>query len=360
MSNRPIWFESCLRHWALPIEHRNYVQAQARLHGHMDVCLPGEVVSLLAPTRNGKSYMGKAFRDSENDYEVTSECGLMPAVLVSAKNTDKGSTFGAKTFYQTGMSTLNSIFYKLDSPLKEQFTELANPTEAKLEIAFTRHLKKVQCRYLIIDEAQHIRYARGGDRGAARFLDAMKTLAEDCEAILVLLGTYPLLDVLDLSSHFSGRRFDIFFDRYHHDTAQDIAQFEYCLKLLTQNVEWCGDRNPFLALIFEIYEKSMGIFGFIYAIVRASVGEMISRGDEYVAEQHIRHALDNRQLPPSTIAEIDEGEKKMADRRACNIESVENGSFPNEPGLLKVAANTQKQKPFRCKPGIKTKKDHLK
>lgn len=360
MSNRPDWFESCRRQWAHPIDHKNYVQAQARLHGLMDVCLPGEVVSLLAPTRNGKSYMGSSFLDSQNDYAVTSECGLMPAVLVSAKNTDKDSTFGARIFFQTGLSTLNSVFYKLDSPLKEQFTELANPTEARLEQAFTRHLKKVQCKYLIIDEAQHIRYARGGDRGAARFLDAMKTLAEDCEAILVLLGTYPLLDVLDLSSHFSGRRFDIFFDRYRHDTAQDIVQFEYCLKLLTQNVSWRGDINPFIALIYEIYEKSMGIFGFIYAIVRASVGEMLARGDSYITQAHVRHVLDKRQLPDSTITEVETGEQRMAARKSDNTKLNGSQLVDRNGQCLEIAKNTKKQKPFRCKPGIKTKEDHLK
>ena len=356
----PSWWEGCRLAWTArePIEHRNYVQARARLHGLVYTAMPGEVISLLAPTRNGKSHMIEDFTEDQNDHAIEHFSGQIPAVLVQAANTDKDSTFGAKVFYRNGMTKLHSIFYSLDSPIKSEFTELANPTEAKLEMAFRRSLKAINCKYLIIDEAQHIQYARGGNAGASRFLDSMKTLAEDCGSILILSGTYPLLDVLDLSSHFSGRRFDIFFERYGRLSSEHVNEFAQCLSALTEKVEWKSDTNPYQDLIFEIYEKSMGIFGFAFAIVRASVAEMIARGDKFMEHKHIKHVLKFRQLPQLTIDEVEEGERKLAERQPQGGSSQDALEITDQG--KNGASVKQKGKPFRCKPGIKTGKDHWK
>src|SRR5260370_30979620 len=97
-----------------------------------------------------------------------------------------------------------------------------------LRQSFVTTVKRRRPVAIFVDEAQHLDKV-SSDRQRQNQVDCIKSLAEDTGTIVVLIGTYELLPLRDLSAQLIGRSLDIHFPRYR-STEKELSQFENILR----------------------------------------------------------------------------------------------------------------------------------
>src|SRR5690625_6518878 len=70
--------------------------------------------------------------------------------------------------------------------------------------------------FWVLDEAQHVRYAGKDVLAASGVMDAIKNLAKKANVVLVICGTYPVLQSINYSGHLENRKHDVHLARYRN------------------------------------------------------------------------------------------------------------------------------------------------
>src|SRR6266567_2483417 len=147
-----------------------------------------------------------------------------PLLVLEARIPD-GGTFNRSDYYRTALVQLGEPFYgetRVIDIHEGQTWETKTRTRGRaaqfsdsgqlrhaLEDAVVRH----GVRAIIIDEAQHLMKVASG----AKLLDQLewlKSMSNTMGVVHVLVGTYDLLDLRNLSSQAARRGHDIHFPRY--------------------------------------------------------------------------------------------------------------------------------------------------
>jgi hypothetical protein len=164
--------------------------------------------------------------------ELKSDPGRFPIIGVEAISPEVGN-FNWKAFYTTILDNLDEpcIDYKVKYPTNENDKSAAlrrlKPT-SDLRQATEQAIKHRRPTALLIDEAQHITKTSSG-RKVQDQLDSLKSLANRTAIPIVLLGTYELLPVRNLSAQLSRRSVDIHFPRYRAERSEELKSFKNVL-----------------------------------------------------------------------------------------------------------------------------------
>ncbi len=150
-------------------------------------------------------------------------------------------------YYQRALLLLQepSVQYTLDyrRPLPNVFrttiereprSVLRYTDTAALRLAFEQTLQLRKPRAILIDDAEHIAKAARGSKLLDQ-LDHLKSLAIMTQTVHVLVGTYDLLVVRNLSAQLSRRSIDIHFSRYRATDESEMRAFK--------SVLWAFQRN---------------------------------------------------------------------------------------------------------------------
>src|SRR5207253_9483643 len=97
-------------------------------------------------------------------------------------------------------------------------------TTPDLRQIFEQCLQHRRPRAFIVDEAQHFKKMASGRRLLDQ-MDTLKSLASMTNTVHVLVGTYELLGLTNLSAQLSRRSLELHFPRYHADKAEDFKEF---------------------------------------------------------------------------------------------------------------------------------------
>jgi len=218
----------------LHLSHRNWNTALSSAHAMLIASTPGEVVCITGPSRGGKSRLitslvkllicGNDFDDSD----------LMPTVEILATNCSVDGEFSSKAFTLRALEAIKNPFYSattLDTNDwgADFYKQLGRTPETVLRPALEHGLINRKTKYIFIDEAQHILYARGGKNSTEAILSSWKCLAQATKTVLVLVGAYPILDAIALCPHMIGRKHQIHLSRYRANTA-DLKVFLSIIK----------------------------------------------------------------------------------------------------------------------------------
>jgi len=175
----------------LKVEHRNYLNIQSRISSACAAMFRGELLVIVGPSRVGKT---RCVRDGMGipDDNQPEDDQSMRVVIVEAANESTSGEFSTKGF---AVSCLRAIRHPIfgvaepDDPWEQRLSErLGRTTEARLWSAFDSALERRRTEFLVIDEAHHVLYVRGGNQAAARVLDSWKCLANKTKVKLVLTG----------------------------------------------------------------------------------------------------------------------------------------------------------------------------
>ena len=223
-------------------------------------------------------------------------------------------------------------------------------------------LRYRRLRAFIVDEAQHLTKMASG-RKLQDQLDCVKSLANMTGTVHLLVGTYELLTLRNLSGQLSRRSADVHFRRYRADSAADAKAF--------QSVLWDFQRHLPVAQEPELlrhwqycYERTIGCVGVLKTWLMKSLAEVIRVGAPSITLQHLeKHALSVSQCV-SMSTEALQGEEALSDteesrdklhdllgiktQSPVSAESESEGTLSPKPVHHRVA----QRKPYRDPIGI--------
>lgn len=331
------------------IPHRNYERALAETLAALVAAAPGEVVCITGPSRVGKSRLVAELAKLIAGDHASINDGLMPVVTVLASNCTNRGVFRTKDFAVHCLEAIQHPLYgvsKPDDPWDIARARLLdNTAESTLSDAFRKGVKIRRAIYVIIDESQHVCYALGGDLEAAAILDSWKSQATKAEVVLVLVGAYPLIEILRLCPHLLGRKHQIHFPRYY-DTEEDLLVFDQILDAYTAAIRLPPGVRSLREWNYLLYPDSLGCIGLLSGWLRGGIAVAHAQNTEYLTKDHLLAARKTLGDLKEIALEIATGEQALKCRSDDEKEQapVISNATPDN------VKRKRSRKPFKKKP----------
>jgi AAA domain len=229
-----------------------------------------------------------------------------PLLLLEARIPD-GGTFNRADYYRTALVKLGEPFYgeyRLIDIHEGQTWETKTRTRGRaaqfsdsgqLRHALEDAVARRGVRAIIIDEAQHLMKVASGVKLLDQ-LEWLKSMSNTMGVVHVLVGTYDLLDLRNLSSQAARRGHDIHFPRYQFQQEADQIAFQRALRGLLEHIPLKNDLQDLMNHWYYFYERSIGCIGVLKDwLVRALSDALHSGADRLELDRVTAHALSNAQ-----------------------------------------------------------------
>ena len=340
-------------HWALnsiqkvkeaKFEHANWTKAFVESSSMVVASSPGEVVSIVGPSRVGKSQLVLELINFLLKNFVSSKENQIPIISLLATNCSVNGSFSSKSFTLRALEATQNPFYTIsdtDDFFVNQSTRLGRTPETTLRPALEKSLIHRKTQFIFIDEAQHVLYANG-ERSAESLLSSWKCLAQATNTVLILVGSYPLLYAIAKCPHLIGRNLQIHFPRYQYDK-QDLTEFCSLLKSYDQFIKLeQGDSLKNYAKF--LYDGSLGCIGLLTAWIRSSLALACSKESDYLTLEHLKNSRKSLPDREAMADEILKGEKYINTK--YDVSEKPQGSASNKFAKKKKSS----RRPFEKKP----------
>jgi hypothetical protein len=320
--------EERLQAFKRTIAHPHLAAADQALRQAIAETGGASIVNVFGPARVGKTTM-------KNHVMRTILTELLPALQHDSERVPLLSieprpplsgSFNWKTFLQLGLSALHEPLIEakiLVSPdEQEEPLSLVPSSEARtrrkppegtkdaLRHAFEIAVKQRRPVAVIIDEAQHLGKVSGAKQ-LQNQLDCIKSLADVTETVFVLIGTYELLPLRNLSAQLIGRSLDIHFPRYR-STKKELSHFKKVLTTFQDALPFEAETNVLLENWEFCYERSIGCVGNLRLMLVRAVHAALWQGEKKLLRTHLqRHAFSEAECY-EMMREAYEGERELA------------------------------------------------
>ncbi len=255
----------------LNINHRRWHEALDQIYLLLTVLSPGEVLCITGPSRIGKTKLMREAITFLLGPNHVPEPGVMQYVATDAVNCSTNGTFSTKSFTKRLLVSVEHPFLgvsNFDSLIKQDRISEDSYRQA-LELALIA--RKVK--YLFIDEAQHARFVTKSAQGAYAVMDSWKCLAQVCGVVLVIIGAYPILDIIRNSPHMVGRKHQVHISRYL-ETDEDLLEFKWILEQYGQAI---GEEDLLVNHLETLYKGSLGCIGLLRKWLMEALVEAASK-----------------------------------------------------------------------------------
>lgn len=183
-----------------------------------------------------------------------------------------------------------------------------------LREALEEALKRRQPKAFFVDEAQHFNKVAGGRRLLDQ-MDTLKSLASLTNTLHVLLGTYDLLDLTDLSAQLSRRTDDFHFSRYRADVPEEMMTFQNVILTFQRHLPLAQEPNLVQHRDY-LYEKSVGCVGILKSLLLKSLKVALKEGQETISLEILEHCAIPVPKLLQFARQIKEGEVAVAEKEA--------------------------------------------
>lgn len=249
----------------------------------------------------------------------------VPLLLLETRPPD-GGAFNRADYYRTALKVLGEPFYErrlLVDIDTEQSWEKKGRSRTKtaqfndspeLRQALEETMARRGVRAVILDEAQHLMKIGSGASGGKLLdqLDWIKSMTNVTGVLHILIGTYELLNLRNLSGQASRRGLDIHFPRYLFQHEQDRQDFQGVLLALLKQVPLQVEIPTLMEHWFYFYERSIGCVGVLKDwLIRAVAATLHDGADMLTLERLQDHALSLAQCERMAIEAV-EGEQKLS------------------------------------------------
>lgn len=333
--------EERLQAFKRTIAHPHLKAADQALREAIQETGGASLVNVYGPARVGKTTM-------KNHVIRTIVTEMLPAlqqdrermpILSITPRPPLHSYFNWKDFLQSGLLALDEplIDHKVvfctdddeeQTSLKRQSESLTKRklpegTKDALRVSFETTIKRRRPVAVFIDEAQHLGKVNGG-RQLQNQLDCIKSLADIAETVFVLIGTYELLPLRNLSAQLIGRSLDIHFSRYR-GTQKELSQFKNVLRTFQDALPFEEATDVLLRHWEFCYERSIGCVGNLRLMLVRAVHAALWADAKTLSEKYLMtHAFSEAECY-EMMREAYEGERELAskpDQRAQLLEML--------------------------------------
>lgn len=322
------------------IDHRNWVEALSEAFSLLVCANPGEMVCITGPSRAGKSRMIQKLIELLFGKDYDSDPFVMPCIVVEAVNSGPNGSFSTKAFTQRMLKAVKHPVLSITDDNEDYFAyqKLERTTESTLRLALERAFVARKTKYLFIDEAQHAHYT-SKSMAAHAVMNSWKCLAQTSGLVLVLVGAYPILDILRNSPHMLGRKHQVHLPRYQM-TSDDIKEFSKIITVYEGRLDISDSlAGSFRSVRELLYNGSLGCIGLLSAwLLRAEArGSITGSGIT-------KSLLEKTMLPNADLLEIEReivaGEKSLS----CSMPRAPKKSTPvRKPASSKPFQKNQKR-----------------
>lgn len=272
------------------------------------------------------------------------ETGFLPVVVVEAVNTGPHGIFSTKAFTQRMLDAVKHPILSIgDASIYDDvaYQKMRRKTEAEFRSALERALIVRRTKYLFIDEAQHVKYVSNNTQAENSVMDSWKCLAQTTGVVLVVVGAYPILGVLNKSPHLLGRKHQVHLPRYRMNR-DDLQDFSWILANYDQVMDIESSIGSLRNCSEFLYEGSLGCIGLLRG--------WLSRASAFAAIESkgvTKKILGDTVLSDADLAaisqEIKDGESLLK-CKCTNSNKIEKKTKSVKPPVKK------KLKPFKRKP----------
>ncbi|NTV62502.1 MAG: AAA family ATPase [Oscillochloris sp.] len=280
------------------------------------------LILVVGPTGVGKTTLRRRLEEQlVRAFLAQSVCPpeQIPVASVEALAPENGS-FSWKEFYIRLLAALHEplIEAKWDGTLPERRQRRAKPGSqlprqgvADLRSAVESCLSHRQPQALLVDEAQHLKKVSSGRRLLDQ-MDTLKSLASTTNTVHVLLGTYELVGLTQLSGQLSRRSREIHFGRYRYEDPVERQMFTRVLYTFQRQLP-LAEEPDLVGAVEELYERSVGCVGVLKGWLTQALAAALAEEAPTVTRQ----MLDRWGLPLANVLrmarEIAEGEALVRD-----------------------------------------------
>ena len=191
-----------------------------------------------------------------------------------------------------------------------------------------------------------MRYMVGKDVSASQVLESLKTLAEAIGCVIVFVGAYPILPVLQLAPHIVGRDYIVDIPRYRWGNQADMLAFEQTLQWFSKDVKLARGVKSLRDWNELLFDGSLGVPGLLNAWIRNALSEMLASGDSALSLKHVRLARKPMPDDDELLSEIEAGEKYLAEWDYKEPPTP----TPDDKSNSKSKKGKRKGRPFQTKP----------
>lgn len=211
-----------MKNFDVNIQHRNWDEALSHLYSLLSVVNPGEVISITGPSRSGKTSLIKKIISMLDSSVSDDKSGYINSIYVLADNDGSHGRFSTKSFIWDNLCELHHPAYTYSGI--DNIINYDRTSESTMYKALVSALKHRKVRYVFFDEVQHVNYVSKESVAPHRVMDSWKNLAMKAGVVLILSGSYPMLEIIRNSPHLLGRQYKVHLPRYL-DTIDDLGEF---------------------------------------------------------------------------------------------------------------------------------------
>jgi type II secretory pathway predicted ATPase ExeA len=245
--------------------------------------------------------------------EMISDPGYLPVAGFTATTLGRNS-YNWHDHWVRSLEALNEplIEHKklLDRPFKDQGTHSARMRErmAALRRSFENSARLRRLSIFFIDEAHHLTYVSA--KMLRYQLEAIKSAAEDSEAMHVLFGTYDLLLLRNASGQLGRRAVTVHFNRYRAETNDDIKAFTQLVKGFQVHMP-LAETPDLVAHSEYCFERSLGCAGLLKDWFSRALSDVLEKDAKTLTHRDLRR----NEYPASVLlnisAEFLRGEERL-------------------------------------------------
>jgi len=282
---------------------------------------PAPLILVFGPTGVGKTTLRRRIERqliAEALPDLGNDPGRIPVVALEAVAPESGQ-FNWKDYYTRALLALDEplIAHKIDYRLRGMRREgdgavvIERGTSApELRRALEHCLRQRRPSAVLVDEAQHLRKTASARRLLDQ-MDLLKSLASMTGIAHVLIGTYELLGLVNLSAQLSRRSVEVHFGRYRADVAEDAQAFRSVLLTFQRHLPLTTE--PDLVGRWEsLYEQSVGCIGVLKNWLDRSLAAALEAGESTMTARCLKEQAAPTRKLLSLAREIKEGEEALA------------------------------------------------